>query len=292
MTAVGRGRGRPRTQGQAPRDVGARRLPRRGRRHRRPAWSDPGRGGRRPSRGPRAGRRVPARATPPFPAALAGAQVVASDLTPELFETGSAGGRGARCHARMAPGRRRGLPFDDAEFDVVLSCLGVMFAPHHQASADELVRVCRPGGTIGLLSWTPRGLHRADVRHHEAVRAAASARCSAAAAVGQRGARPRPARRSGDRRRGAPADPRRSSTSTRPRSSATTSRPTTARPSRLPQHRRRPGPGRRAGPRPRRPRSSLRHRRRQRPSWSGSTCSSRRASRGNTPAAPRDVLIV
>ena len=38
-----------------------------------------------------------------------------------------------------------------------MSCLGVMFAPHHQAGADELVRVCRPGGTIGLLSWTPAG---------------------------------------------------------------------------------------------------------------------------------------
>ena len=40
---------------------------------------------------------------------------------------------------------------------MVMSCVGVMFAPHHQASADELVRVCRPGGTIGLLSWTPEG---------------------------------------------------------------------------------------------------------------------------------------
>ncbi|GCB00798.1 hypothetical protein NCCNTM_44320 [Mycolicibacterium sp. NCC-Tsukiji] len=38
-----------------------------------------------------------------------------------------------------------------------MSCLGVMFAPHHQAGADELVRVCRPGGTIGLLNWTPEG---------------------------------------------------------------------------------------------------------------------------------------
>ena len=42
-------------------------------------------------------------------------------------------------------------------FDTVLSCVGVMFAPHHERSADELVRVCRPGGTIGLLSWTPEG---------------------------------------------------------------------------------------------------------------------------------------
>jgi hypothetical protein len=39
-----------------------------------------------------------------------------------------------------------------------MSALGVMFAPHHQAAADELVRVCRPGGTIGLLSWTPEGM--------------------------------------------------------------------------------------------------------------------------------------
>jgi SAM-dependent methyltransferase len=50
------------------------------------------------------------------------------------------------------------LPFADGEFDTVISCLGVMFAPRHQLAADELLRVCRPGGTIGLLSWTPEGL--------------------------------------------------------------------------------------------------------------------------------------
>ena len=50
------------------------------------------------------------------------------------------------------------LPFDDASFDVVMSSIGAMFAPHHQEAADELVRVCRPGGTIGLLSWTPEGM--------------------------------------------------------------------------------------------------------------------------------------
>ncbi|HEX2074579.1 MAG TPA: methyltransferase domain-containing protein [Geodermatophilus sp.] len=48
-------------------------------------------------------------------------------------------------------------PFADGEFDVVLSCVGVMFAPHHGAATDEMVRVCRPGGTIGLLNWTPEG---------------------------------------------------------------------------------------------------------------------------------------
>jgi SAM-dependent methyltransferase len=50
------------------------------------------------------------------------------------------------------------LPFEDESFDVVMSSIGVMFAPHHQDAADELVRVCRPGGTIGLLSWTPEGM--------------------------------------------------------------------------------------------------------------------------------------
>ncbi len=38
-----------------------------------------------------------------------------------------------------------------------MSSVGVMFAPHHQAAADELIRVCRPGGTIGLINWTPQG---------------------------------------------------------------------------------------------------------------------------------------
>jgi SAM-dependent methyltransferase len=56
------------------------------------------------------------------------------------------------------PADAENLPFEDASFDVVMSSIGAMFAPHHQAVADELVRVCRPGGTIGLLSWTPEGM--------------------------------------------------------------------------------------------------------------------------------------
>jgi len=92
-----------------------------------------------------------------IPAARAGASVVACDLTPELLEAGQreAGRLGVRLVWK--PGDAENLPFADGEFDTVLSCLGVMFAPHHQASADELVRVCRPGGTIGLLNWTPEG---------------------------------------------------------------------------------------------------------------------------------------
>lgn len=92
-----------------------------------------------------------------IPAALTGADVVASDLTPELFDAGRrlAAKLGAELTWQAADAET--LPFADGEFDVVMSCLGVMFAPHHQASADELVRVCKPGGTIGLLSWTPDG---------------------------------------------------------------------------------------------------------------------------------------
>jgi SAM-dependent methyltransferase len=92
-----------------------------------------------------------------IPAAQAGARVVACDLTPELLEAGQ---RQAAQHSAELQWRQadaEALPFADGEFDTVMSCLGVMFAPHHQASADELVRVCRPGGTIGLLSWTPEG---------------------------------------------------------------------------------------------------------------------------------------
>ncbi|HEX8630457.1 MAG TPA: class I SAM-dependent methyltransferase [Catenuloplanes sp.] len=92
-----------------------------------------------------------------IPAAELGAQVVASDLTPELLEIGrrDAEARGIGLDWRAADAEA--LPFGDGEFDVVLSCIGVMFAPHHQAGADELVRVCRPGGTIAVLSWTPQG---------------------------------------------------------------------------------------------------------------------------------------
>ncbi|MFJ3201620.1 class I SAM-dependent methyltransferase [Streptomyces sp. NPDC086989] len=92
-----------------------------------------------------------------IPAALAGGDVIASDLTPELLDVGrqEAAARGAELRWQEADAEA--LPFADGEFDTVMSCVGVMFAPHHQVTADELVRVCRPGGTIGLINWTPEG---------------------------------------------------------------------------------------------------------------------------------------
>ncbi|HZG89911.1 MAG TPA: class I SAM-dependent methyltransferase [Pseudonocardia sp.] len=93
-----------------------------------------------------------------IPAALTGATVTASDLTPELFEAGRRNAEAAGVALDWVEADAEALPFADGEFDAVISCVGVMFAPHHQVAADELVRVCRPGGTIGLLSWTPEGL--------------------------------------------------------------------------------------------------------------------------------------
>jgi ubiquinone/menaquinone biosynthesis C-methylase UbiE len=87
-------------------------------------------------------------------AAQAGAEVVASDLTPEHFE---AGRREAAAHGvqlEWVEADAEALPFADGEFDVVTSAFGAVFAPHHQVVADELVRVCRPGGTIGLTAPT------------------------------------------------------------------------------------------------------------------------------------------
>lgn len=91
------------------------------------------------------------------PAALTGAEVVASDLTPELFVAGRQFAARNGVEITWEEGDAEALPYDDDSFDVVLSCVGVMFAPHHQIAADELLRVCRPGGRIGLLSWTPTG---------------------------------------------------------------------------------------------------------------------------------------
>jgi len=92
-----------------------------------------------------------------IPAALAGATVIASDLVPELMERGAALAQTRGADLQWREANAEALPFDGEEFDAVLSCVGVMFAPHHQRAADELVRVCRPGGTIGLIAWTPEG---------------------------------------------------------------------------------------------------------------------------------------
>ena len=91
-------------------------------------------------------------------AAEAGASVVASDLSPENLEAGRREADARDVTLDWVEADAEALPFDDGEFDVVTSCLGAMFAPDHQAVADELVRVCRPGGTVGMINFTPEGL--------------------------------------------------------------------------------------------------------------------------------------
>ncbi len=91
-----------------------------------------------------------------IPAAETGAEVVATDLTPALLEAGREA-VGDRLPITWQEADAEALPFEDGSFDVVMSCIGVMFAPHHQVAADELLRVCRADGRIGLLSWTPEG---------------------------------------------------------------------------------------------------------------------------------------
>jgi ubiquinone/menaquinone biosynthesis C-methylase UbiE len=91
-------------------------------------------------------------------AAEAGARVVALDLAPEHLEAGrrEAAARGVALD--WVEGDAEALPFGDGEFDVVTSSFGAMFAPDHRRVADELLRVCRPGGTIGMANFTPEGL--------------------------------------------------------------------------------------------------------------------------------------
>ena len=83
--------------------------------------------------------------------------MVGLDITPELFDTARA--RVAQgVDVEWVEGDAEDLPFDDERFDVVLSVFGVQFAPRHQVVADELARVTRPNGRIGLINWTPEGL--------------------------------------------------------------------------------------------------------------------------------------
>jgi ubiquinone/menaquinone biosynthesis C-methylase UbiE len=86
-------------------------------------------------------------------AAEVGADVVGVDVTPELLDVARASG--AAVEWVFADAQR--LPFADGEFDAVLSCVGAVFAPDQRAAAGELLRVCRPGGTIGMVNWTPGG---------------------------------------------------------------------------------------------------------------------------------------
>jgi SAM-dependent methyltransferase len=94
-----------------------------------------------------------------IPAALRGATVTGLDLTPELLEAARRRAADAGVEVRWIEGDAEELPFEDASFDRVTSCFGVMFAPLHDHAASELRRVARPGATIVFTGWTPAGLN-------------------------------------------------------------------------------------------------------------------------------------
>jgi len=92
-----------------------------------------------------------------LPAAAAGAHVVGLDITPELFATARRRASAHGVEVDWVEGDAEQLAFEDERFDAVLSVFGVQFAPRHEVVARELARVCRPGGRIGLVNWTPEG---------------------------------------------------------------------------------------------------------------------------------------
>jgi SAM-dependent methyltransferase len=91
------------------------------------------------------------------PAARAGASVTGLDLVPELLEAGRRKAASEGLEITWVDGDAEELPFEDDAFDRVLSTVGHMFAPRHRRTADEMVRVCRSGGMIGICCWTPEG---------------------------------------------------------------------------------------------------------------------------------------
>jgi ubiquinone/menaquinone biosynthesis C-methylase UbiE len=82
------------------------------------------------------------------------------DYVPALLERGRERAAAERLPIDFREGEAESIPFPDASFDVVLSTVGVMFAPDQERAASELLRVCRPGGRIGLANWTPDGFAR------------------------------------------------------------------------------------------------------------------------------------
>lgn len=85
------------------------------------------------------------------------ARVTSTDYVPHLLDNGAVRARAERLEVRFEAADAEALPYDDQSFDVALSTYGVMFAPDHRKTAQELIRVVRSGGRIALANWTPEG---------------------------------------------------------------------------------------------------------------------------------------
>ena len=92
-----------------------------------------------------------------IPAAKLGARLTGLDFSPGLIDVAREKGADAMVEVDWIVGDAQAMPFEDDSFDRVISIFGHMFAPDHRASAEELKRVCRPGGRIAIACWTPEG---------------------------------------------------------------------------------------------------------------------------------------
>lgn len=92
-----------------------------------------------------------------IPAARAGARVTGLDLAEQWIEQARERAAAEGLEARFDVGDAEDLPYDDARFDIVVSLIGVMFAPRPEVATAEMLRVCRPGGRIVLGNWTAEG---------------------------------------------------------------------------------------------------------------------------------------
>jgi len=90
-------------------------------------------------------------------AARDGVNVTGVDLAPNLVERARVRAKALGVNAQFQEADAESLPFDDGKFDVVASLIGAMFAPRPQLVAQEMLRVCAPGGTIAMGNWTPSG---------------------------------------------------------------------------------------------------------------------------------------
>lgn len=92
-----------------------------------------------------------------IPAARSGAQVTGIDIAPNLVEQAQAWARTEGLAIRFEEGNVEQMPYAEASFDTIVTMFGAMFAPRPDATAAELVRVCRPGGRVAMANWTPDG---------------------------------------------------------------------------------------------------------------------------------------
>lgn len=90
-------------------------------------------------------------------AARRGARVISTDYVPQLLEAGRARALAEHLPVEFRTADAEDLPFADGRFDTVLSTFGVMFTADHRRAAQEMLRVCRPGGRIAMANWTPEG---------------------------------------------------------------------------------------------------------------------------------------